>query len=309
MKCIEIEDFANCFGVNVSDLSEVTLKEINKHNFNYSQVTGQALEKLMLEILKKIETDNQIIAEKKRAEVWEKGWNESLNQYREGEFGNDIVRPKFIRKRLPLRWNQSYIVVEDPWFEMNFVEVMKTHIFQHYFSDIDTIFEFGSGTGHNLVTADNVLNNVKLIGSDFSPSAVNLINEIGKKRGGRLSAKYFDMMRPSKDIVLSKGSGVFISGALEQLAGNIDPMLKYLMQQDFKICVLIEPTTELYDDDNLIDYFAKKFQNKRGYTSNLLEKLNLLSETKKIKIQKIQRLKFGSMMMEGYNLFVWSKLP
>ena len=47
MKSIEIEDFANCFGVNVSDLSEVTLREIDKHNFNYSQVTGQALEKLI----------------------------------------------------------------------------------------------------------------------------------------------------------------------------------------------------------------------------------------------------------------------
>ena len=309
MESIEVENFAKSFGVNVDNLSDVTLKEINKHNFNYKRVTGDALEKLILQILKKIESDNQVVAEKKRADVWETGWNESLNQYLEGEFDNDIVRPKFIRKHLPLRWNQSYIIAEDPWFEMNFVEVMKTHIFQHYFSDIDSIFEFGSGTGHNLVTADNVLNNVELIGTDFAPSAVNLINEIGKKRGGRLKAKHFDMMRPGKDIVLTKNSGVFISGALEQLAGEIDPMFQYLIEQDFKICILIEPTTELYDDDNLSDFLAKKFQTQRGYTSNLLKKLNLLAETKKIKLQKIQRLKFGSMMMEGYNLFVWSKLP
>ena len=309
MKSIEIEDFAKSFGVTVNDLSQVTLKEINKHNFSYKQVAGEALEKLMLQILKKIELDNQVISEKKRAEVWENGWNESLNQYLEGEFDNDIVRPMFIRKDLPLRWNQSYIIAEDPWFEMNFVEVMKTHIFQHYFSNVDTIFEFGSGTGHNLVTADNVLNNVELIGSDFAPSAVDLINKIGKKRGGRLRAELFDMMHPNKNLVIGKSSGIFISGALEQLAGEIDPMFQYLMEQDFKICVLVEPTTELYNDNILSDYLAKIFQSQRGYTSNLLKKLNLLAETKKIKLKKIQRLKFGSMMMEGYNLFVWSKLP
>ena len=137
MESIGIENFAKSFGVNVSDLSEATLKEITKHNFNYKRVTGEPLEKLVLQILQKIESDTQIIAEKKRVEVWENGWNESLNQYLEGDFDNDIVRPKFIRKSLPLRWNKNYIVAEDPWFEMNFVEVMKTHIFQYYFSDVD----------------------------------------------------------------------------------------------------------------------------------------------------------------------------
>ncbi len=281
MESIEVENFAKSFGVNVDNLSDVTLKEINKHNFNYKRVTGDALEKLILQILKKIESDNQVVAEKKRADVWETGWNESLNQYLQGEFDNDIVRPKFIRKDLPLRWNQSYIIAEDPWFEMNFVEVMKTHIFQHYFSDVDTIFEFGSGTGHNLVTADNVLNNVELIGSDFAPSAVDLINEIGKKREGRLRAELFNMMRPNKNLVIHKGAGIFISGALEQLAGDIDPMFQYLMEQEFKICVLIEPTTELYDENNLSDYLAKMFQTQRGYTANLLQKLNTLAKTKK----------------------------
>ena len=75
----------------------------------------------------------------------------------------------------------------------------------------------------------------------------------------------------------------------------------------YKICVLIEPTTELYDDNNLSENLAKRFQTRRGYTSNLLRKLNDLAASKKINLQKVKRLKFGSLMMEGYNFFVWSK--
>ena len=71
MKNIEIENFAKSFGVNVSDLSQVTLNEIGKHNFNYKQITGEALEKLILQILKKIESDNQIIGDKKRTAAWD----------------------------------------------------------------------------------------------------------------------------------------------------------------------------------------------------------------------------------------------
>ena len=54
METITVENFAQTFGVNVSDLSELTLKEINKHNFNFKWVAGESLEKLILQILKKI---------------------------------------------------------------------------------------------------------------------------------------------------------------------------------------------------------------------------------------------------------------
>ena len=58
----------------------------------------------------------------------------------------------------------------------------------------------------------------------------------------------------------------------------------------------------------LEDYLAIWFQSKRGYSAGLITLLQEYQNQKLISVKKIQRLNFGSLMMEGYNLIVWEPI-
>ena len=76
----------------------------------------------------------------------------------------------------------------------------------------------------------------------------------------------FNMLQPQNDYNIPNNSGVFTFGALEQLASDLMPMIEFIIQKKPKICFHSEPMIELYEDkENLEDYLAYKFQNKRNY--------------------------------------------
>ena len=86
---------------------------------------------------------------------------------------------------------------------------------------------------------------------------------------------------------------------------NLDKFIKYILEQPISLCIHVEPIIELYNENNLFDYLAIKFQGKRGYTKGLLPYLQKLESNKIIDILKIKRLYFGNLMMEGYNYIIW----
>ena len=177
---------------------------------------------------------------------------------------------------------------------------------EKYFSNVENIYEFGCGTGFNLLRASEVFPEKNLYGSDFVQSSVDLVNEISKSKDLNLEGYLFDMLNPDYNYKILPNSGIFTFGALEQLASDLDPMLQYILKSKPSICLHTEPAVELYDTENCLeDYLAAKFQNQRGYSSGLINKLNKLSEDKKIELIQIKRLNFGSLFMEGYNLIVW----
>ena len=67
----------------------------------------------------------------------------------------------------------------------------------------------------------------------------------------------------------------------------------------------MEPTIELYDESNLLDYLAMRFHVKRGYTEGYLPRLRELESQNKVEILKVKRLFFGSLYMEGYSCLIW----
>ena len=77
------------------------------------------------------------------------------------------------------------------------------------------------------------------------------------------------------------------------------------MSQKPEIIIHVEPAPEFYNKRQLVDYLGDSFQSKRKYTNNLLSYLKELKINKKIKIIKLCKSPFGSLMMEGYNLIVW----
>ena len=305
LKNFTIKDFCSSFGIKEKELSLSVKKLIGNFDFSYRELNNKKLESLILKVLKLIDIDKQIIGHKKRKKVWEKGWKENLNEFRDSNYNELKLTPKFIRFGNPIRLNQKYVIPNNPEFELNFVTVCRQWFLEYYFNNIKNLYEFGCGTGFNLLAASKLFPNTSLFGSDFVQSSVDLINEISHSKNINLKGNLFDLINPNYEYKIKENSGIFTFGALEQLAGQIDKMLEYLIVQKPKICVHIEPIIELYDENNLIDYLAIKFQSKRGYTDGLLSKLYKLKNNKKIEILKVKRLFFGSLLMEGYNLVAW----
>jgi len=114
------------------------------------------------------------------------------------------------------------------------------------------------------------------------------------------------MKLPNTRLNIIKESGIFTSGALEQLSGNIYKFINYILSKNPKIVIHTEPDPYFYKvNSKLNDFLANLFQEKRRYSKNLITYLKKLEKNKKIKILKMCKSPFGSLMIEGYNLIVW----
>lgn len=308
MPKITLENFADSFGTSVADIREKCLDLISKSSFDYSIIDGIKRDELILNILKRIDLDQQKIASTGRQEVWDKGWQENLEEFITSNYDLNKLIPKFIRSNQPVRYNSEYIQPLNSNFELDYYSVFRDWLYKSYFSEFSSVYEFGCGTGFNLVALAQLYPEKKLYGLDFVTSSVNLVNEIAKHCKYNLSGHLFDMISPKTSYKLSENSIVFTIGSIEQLASNFEAFIQYLLNQPISLCIHVEPTIELYNENNLVDHLAIKFQGKRGYTKNLLPYLETLKSENKIKILKMKRLNFGSLFMEGYNCMIWSPI-
>jgi len=140
---------------------------------------------------------------------------------------------------------------------------------------------------------------------DFVTSSVDLVNKIGEVYGWKMTGHFFDMLSPDEIFEIGDNSAIFTFGAIEQLASNFEAFLQFLLKRSPRLCIHVEPTIELYDESNLVDYLAIKFHKKRGYTENYLTRLRTLEAQNEIEILKVKRLFFGSLYMEGYTCMIW----
>lgn len=304
------QDFVESFG---SDLDPATLAEIDKHDFSLVPVLGTMRDSLIVNIIEKIRNDKQIVGHPTRTHVWETGWKENFDDY--SQTGDtETLLPKFIRTGNPIRWQGKFYVPSDPRFEINFTRVLRSHFFYTMSQAVEgeiLVHEFGAGTGWNLLHAhewfsEHKLNHL-LFASDFVESAVELHTKLALQEGIPLSSRIFDMKNPDYGYVIPSPdrSVVLTMGALEQLAGDIEPMMDYLVKQQPKLVIHMEPAIEKYDLRNLEDYLASWFQGQRGYSSGLSSLLERKSSKGEIELLVNRRLGFGSQMMEGFNIFMW----
>ncbi len=260
---------------------------------------------MIVEVLKRIDADSQKIASVERRDVWERGWREAFNEYVRSGHSEEALVPRFIRPNQPVRLNGEYVLPRNPKFELEFVRMLREWMFREYFALAGEVHEFGCGTGFNLLALSEIFPDKPLYGSDFVPASVELVKEIARAKNVRLAARKFDMTVPDPEYPMQPGAGVFTFGSLEQLGGRFESFLQFLLERKPAICIHVEPTVELYDENRLVDYLAARFHRKRGYTEGLLPRLRQLETSGAIELIKTRRLGFGSLMMEGYSLLVW----
>lgn len=301
-------DFAWSLGIPEADLPKECLELIHSADFRYTVLEG-AKDAAVLAAMKRIDNDTQIVATPERTQVWQNGWNENLQNFINSGYDPDSLIPKYYRRDVPMRWKQAFIKSPNPMFEHDFFKIVRHWMFRTYLSEAETIYEFGCGSGQNLVAAATMFPDKNIWGLDFVHSAIEIVNLLKDKAGLKnLSGQLFDMIHPDISFRLEPKAAIYTTFVIEQLGGKFQEFVSFLLENKPAICVHMEPTAEVYDLENLVDYLSYRFHTKRHYSTGFLPLIEELHKQNKAELIKVRRLYFGNLNMEGYTLIVWKPL-
>lgn len=298
------QDFAAIFQ---DSLSTFVKEKIKKFNFLARKVSAQDRDKILLKIMKALLDPQPIKAGKHRQDQWEKGWAENLESYIKHVEGSII--PRYFGKHDVIRWKQQFLNPISANFEYNMLAIIQYWLFDKYLRSSNSIYEFGCGTGHNLLRVREVNTSASLWGLDWVRSSQEIIQKMRlEKSDPKLFTQNFDFFNPDANFKLNKKSAIYTVAALEQIGNKFQPFICYLLENKPEICIHIEPIAELLDPNNLVDYLSIQYFKKRDYLNGYLSKLQELETKGKIKIHLAQRSFIGSLYIEGYSIIVWSPI-
>lgn len=277
----------------------------NSYDLKFKIVDNFERDKLILDIIKVI--DSQL---KKtgvdRYNDWEIGWNENLLNFIKSNNTDDLY-PKYFNKYPIVRWKQQFIKPMDGNFEPNLLHLLILVQIHKYVDNFDALYEFGCGTGHNLLNLRKSFTDAALYGLDWTKSSQNIISRIATiTKDFGLFGINFDYFEPDFKINLDSNSVVLTVASLEQTGNGYMKFLEFLISKRPKIVIHIEPVWESLDDDTLIDYLSILYMKKRNYLNGFFNALESLEKQGKISIKNHSRSYLGSKFIDGYTVIVWT---
>lgn len=301
---LDFKSFAKIFNTKENNLSFLVKQAIKKANFKYQIIEGKERDEAILNVIKTLDSSVLKTSGPHRQDDWESGWKENLQEFNQGMYELNQLIPKFVKKDTYIRFQGNFIKPESDSFETDFVTVMRYYLFNKYYKNIKTLYEFGAGTGLNLVAASVMFPEMKLVGIDWAGSSIEIINSLKKKLDIKISGKRMDLFNPDEKYSLDKKSAILTIGTLEQLGEDFKPFINYLLKNKPGVCIHFETLYESYNPNNLLDYLAIKYLEKRNYLRGFLPYMKNLEVKKKIRILEIRRT-FGSLYHDGYTYIVW----
>lgn len=311
---MEIKNISNIeLNNSFPDVIKLCSNLIKSSDLRYTIITEKEREQLILSILKRIDEDIYDVGSQK---IWNKSWEESYQEFITNNYDLETLVPKFISINQshyqPLRYNNKFIKPVNNTFWLNYYSIFRQWLFKTFLTNIEYIYEFGCGTGYNLIALAQLhLDNKMLYGLDFSPNSVKIINEIRNSHNYNIEGHLFDMKNPNlQNFKLKENCAILTMNSIEQLGEKFHEFIHYLLEQNppISLCVHVEPTIEFHDLNNLMDWLSIKFMNKRGYSTTLLTYLKKLESDNKIKIIDANRLPFGNLMSNCYTYIVWKPI-
>ena len=300
------QDFEELFEEPAGTLFQECQDLIASMDFRYEILQGASREEVFLRVLKTLNQDLEVTG-RHRKQRWEDGWAENLSDFHTSGYDLAALVPKFVRLQEIIRLQGEYVRPYSPQFESNFVKVLRQWLFKKWFHSVEHIYEFGCGTGHNLIDAAILYPDCPLYGLDWSQASQSILRLLKEHHGFNIVGREFDMVEPDERFTLSPQSGVYTVGALEQLGSHYHAFLNYILAQRPQICVHVETLYELYDQTVLFDYVAAKYLEKRNYLRGLLETLKVYEKERRLQILGTIRT-FGSLYHDGYSVVIWKPL-
>lgn len=301
IKKINLIDFENLIGENLS----INLKsKIIEYDFSYEELSLRERDSLILDIIKLLIADETIKAGQHRISDWDNGWLQNHLEFTETGTLDSLV-PKYFGKFKYVRWNSEWIKPVSKDFEYNMVKTLQYWLFEKFFNNLNYIYEFGCGTGHNLLRALEINPSAKVCGMDWATSSQESIEKINKKMNTNIFSKNFNFFDFDKSIKLENKCGVYTFAALEQIGDKYENFINFLLMNNPEICLHVEPIAEFLEEDKLSDFLSIRYFKKRNYLNGFASYLDQLEKDQKIEILYKKKSFIGSLYINGYSIIAW----
>ncbi len=204
---------------------------------DYRDLTAKENEQTIIRVIDTLTKDLPVVGDKGK---WDKGWAENLQAFKDSNYDLKALIPKFVKNEI-MRFSDNYVMPLVPDLETKMVTELRKDLFGKYFKDVKAIYEFGCGTGLNLVALANMFPSKSFWGVDWSTASNNIINLIATHYKYPMIALNLNMLMPSYGFRIDSGSAMFTIGAMEQLGTNFGTFLQFIL--DKKLCISINNKT------------------------------------------------------------------
>jgi cyclopropane fatty-acyl-phospholipid synthase-like methyltransferase len=238
--------------------------------------------------------------------VWNRGWGEVATQLKNRSITRDALRPQYFRGEPTCRLFGRYIRPLAPEFEYEAGLALRRIVFDEFLRDAKTIVEFGCGTGINLLLLSEQFPEARLTGTDWAPVCAEILGEIARQTGRRISGEVFNMLNATGwEGPTESGAALMTVHAMEQLGSNWQSFLDFLIARRPALCLHIEPILEHYDERSSFDARARRYHLKRGYLQGFLPEVLALCKEGKADLIGSRRVRFGGLYHEAYSILAW----
>lgn len=304
MRPLTTTELAELFGVTNARVEESAGAMLQEHPLSVEFLEGADRDALMREALRRILAPELKASGEHRLPDWEQGWAENRDEFAATGDVASLV-PRYYKPGAPIRLNGGYCRTAPADFVYRYTEVFRACLFAEYFRDLPALYEFGCGTGHNLVHAARLGVAKKFVGLDWARPSQDVMALLSDRLGLPISGRRFDFFNPDTELVLEPGCGVLTFGALEQIGPKHDRLLDFLLAQRPSLCVDVAGIEELYDEQDLVDYLGLAYHRRRGYLAGYLTALRRLETAGRIEILAVHRHRFGNQFDDPYSYVAW----
>lgn len=304
VKRITADDLARMFKCRTDELPPRIFSGIDRVNTTYRDANREELASHVLQVLKQVTSPGITRTREENLAAFEKGWADNLMSADGGVISMDSLKARYFRGSKLLRYDKKLIVADNHDLEYDLFTLVRYLLFERYLSAYEDIFELGCGSCQNLLMLSEMFPGKKLCGMDWASASIRIAKLLSSSQQRNITGILFDMLNPTANVVLSPGSAVFTIHALEQIGTQHDKLLSYIVAARPGIVWHYEPIVEFYDPDNLLDYLAILYSQKRNYLSGFWPALCRLQEQRKIEILEATRPYLGGVIHES-SLIVW----
>lgn len=305
MQTYGVDDFMRTFNAT-EDEREIIAAEAAKYDFRYRRLDQAERDAIILGVLERLDGFTKVGAH--RSDIWESCWSDAKKTFQDAKGDLGALDPVFMGAHPIVRLHGDYARPENPKFETHWFRVMRRWLFTRYLAGNTKAMEFGCGSGFNLATAGQMFPDMELTGLDWSQSAVELVDDIGRTQGFSLKGRRFDFFNPDNDVPVGPDTVAMTFAALEQTGPRCTIFADWLLAKRPKLVVSMEPILDFYDPSSLVDHLAIRYHSHREYLHGYEPWLRRKAEAGQVEIVASFRPGFGSLYHEGYSVLVWRPL-
>ena len=296
-------DFEQLWDTN---LSLIAINEINQMEYEYETLTPDEENQLIIEIRQEILENKFVKAGHARKTSWEEGWGENLQDFRKTRNINSLI-PKYFGKSHINRLGQHFIRATSKNFDLNMLRAIQARVFSEYLIEANDIYEFGCGTGHNLLFLSKFNLTASLVGLDWAESSQEILLHLNQTNSNRnILGKHFNYFSPDVNFELAPLSAVVTIASLEQIGNKHEPFIHFLLKNQPSIIIHIEPFRDLLDEQNAVDLTSIEYMRQRNYIEGYCEAILDLQIKGRARVHMFERTFIGSKYIDGYTILVWS---